>query len=73
MIKVEASTRTYGDPKAVDRGSFEIGQGEIAGLLGHNGAGKSTNMKMLTGDLEPTGGAVEIDGLDIASHREAVQ
>ena len=73
MIKVEALTRTYGDLIAVDQVSFEIGQGEIVGLLGHNGAGKTTIMKMLTGYLEPTGGLVEIDGLNIATQREAVQ
>ncbi|ADE14320.1 ABC transporter related protein [Nitrosococcus halophilus Nc 4] len=73
MIQVEALTRTYGDLTAVDQVSFEIGQGEIVGLLGHNGAGKTTIMKMLTGYLEPTSGSIEIDGLDIATHREVVQ
>ena len=73
MIKVEELTRTYGDLTAVDRVSFEIGRGEIVGLLGHNGAGKTTIMKMLTGYLEPTSGTVTIDGLDIATHRAEVQ
>jgi ABC-2 type transport system ATP-binding protein len=58
---------------AVDQVSFEIGRGEIVGLLGHNGAGKTTIMKMLTGYLEPTNGSIEIDGLDISKDREAVQ
>jgi ABC-2 type transport system ATP-binding protein len=73
MIRVEALTRSYGDLTAVDQVSFEIGQGEIVGLLGHNGAGKTTIMKMLTGFLEPTGGSIEIDGLDLATSRTAVQ
>jgi len=73
MIRVEALTRTYGSLTAVDQVSFEIGTGEIVGLLGHNGAGKTTIMKMLTGYLEPTGGSIEIDGLDINAEREAVQ
>ncbi len=55
MIQVLDLIRIYGDLTAVDRASFEIGQGEIVGLLGHNGAGKTTIMKMLTGYLEPTG------------------
>ena len=66
MIRAESLTRTYGDLTAVDQVSFEIGTGEIVGLLGHNGAGKTTIMKMLTGYLEPTGGRIEIDGLDIS-------
>ena len=73
MIRVDALTRTYGDLTAVDQVSFEIGTGEIVGLLGHNGAGKTTIMKMLTGYLEPTGGSIEIDGLDINTERQAVQ
>ena len=73
MIRVETLTRTYGDLTAVDQVSFEIGQGEIVGLLGHNGAGKTTIIKMLTGYLEPTGGSIEIDGLNIATQRQAVQ
>jgi gliding motility-associated transport system ATP-binding protein len=73
MIKVDALSRMYGHLAAVDNVSFEIGTGEIVGLLGHNGAGKTTIMKMLTGYLEPTGGSILIDGLDISAAREAVQ
>ena len=65
MIRVSALTQTYGSLTADDQVSFEIGTGAIVGLLGHNGAGKTTIMKMLTGFLEPTGGSIEIDGLDI--------
>ncbi len=73
MIKVEDLSRMYGHLAAVDKISFEIGQGEIVGLLGHNGAGKTTIMKMLTGYLEPTDGTILIDGMDIGREREAVQ
>lgn len=73
MIRVESLTRTYGDHTAVDQVSFEIGRSEIVGLLGHNGAGKTTIMKMLTGFLEPTAGHIEIDGMDIRTRRQAVQ
>jgi len=73
MIQVEALSRTYGDFLAVDDVSFEIDRGEVVGLLGHNGAGKTTIMKMLTGFLEPTTGRVTLDGLDIQRQRKQVQ
>ena len=66
MITVDNITRKYGDFTAVDNVSFSIARGEIVGLLGHNGAGKTTIMKMLTGYLEPTDGDVRIDGKDLA-------
>lgn len=73
MIEVKGLSRSYGDLCAVDAVSFEIGRGEIVGLLGHNGAGKTTIMKMLTGYLEPSSGTIRIDGLDLAEHRREVQ
>lgn len=73
MINVENITRTYGDFTAVDDVSFEISSGEIVGLLGHNGAGKTTIMKMMTGYLEPTSGTITIDGLDITADRQGIQ
>lgn len=63
MIEVESLTRVYGDFTAVDGVSFSIRKGEVVGLLGHNGAGKSTIMKMITGYLEPTAGRIRVDGL----------
>ncbi len=72
MIKVDSLTRKYGDFTAVDNVSFTISQGEIVGLLGHNGAGKTTIMKMMTGFLEPTAGTILIDGDDIGLDRQAV-
>lgn len=73
MIDVKALSRHYGDFVAVDRVSFHIGHGEVVGLLGHNGAGKTTIMKMLTGFLEPTAGTIRIDGLDIETEKRAIQ
>jgi ABC-2 type transport system ATP-binding protein len=73
MIEVRGLTRAYGDLKAVDDVSFSIARGEVVGLLGHNGAGKTTIMKMLTGYLEPSGGSIRIDNLDIADRRREVQ
>ena len=65
MLKVENLSRRFGNVIAVDDVSFEIGEGEIIGLLGHNGAGKTTVMKLLTGYLEPDGGNVTMDDIDV--------
>lgn len=73
MIKVNSLFRNYGDFKAVDDVSFEINKGEVVGLLGHNGAGKTTIMKMMTGYLEPTSGSIEVDQLQIDTDTQAIQ
>ncbi len=73
MIEVDKLTRSYGDLRAVDDVSFRIGPHEVVGLLGHNGAGKTTIMKMLTGFLEPSAGDIRIDGLDIGARRREIQ
>lgn len=73
MIIAENLTRKYGEFIAVNNVSFSIPKGQVVGLLGHNGAGKTTIMKMLTGYLEPTSGSAKIAGLDIVEDRLAVQ
>jgi len=73
MLEVSQLTRSYGEFVAVDQVSFTIGRGEIVGLLGHNGAGKTTIMKMLSGYLEPDRGTINIAGLDLAAHTKAAQ
>jgi ABC-2 type transport system ATP-binding protein len=73
MIQVEQLTRRYGELVAVDDVSFDIGDGEVVGLLGHNGAGKTTIMKMLTGFLEPTSGSIRVDRLEIGRDTRAIQ
>ena len=73
MIKIDNLKRAYSDFMAVDNVSFTIEKGEIVGLLGHNGAGKTTIMKMVSGYLEPSSGHIEVDGMDITKERSAVQ
>ena len=73
MIEADRLTRRYGDFTAVDDVSFRIEPGEIVGLLGHNGAGKTTIMRMLTGALEPSSGVVRVDGTALESAPGAVQ
>lgn len=73
MIEARHLSRSYGRFLAVDDVSFTIGHGEIVGLLGHNGAGKTTIMKMLTGYLEPSSGSVHVDSVEVEASRQAVQ
>ena len=73
MIKVRQLTRRYGKNTAVGNVSFDIGRNEIVGLLGHNGAGKTTIMKMLSGYLEPTAGTISIAGIDLATDPHPIQ
>lgn len=65
MLEVKSICRHYGDLKAVDNVSFSIAPGEVVGLLGHNGAGKTTIMKMLSGYLEPDSGEIRFQGQEI--------
>jgi ABC-2 type transport system ATP-binding protein len=73
MIEVTGLTRYYADCAAVKDVSFRIATGEIVGLLGLNGAGKSTTMKILAGLLAPSMGTVLVDGVDVAEAPEALR
>ena len=73
MLEVSGLQRCYGDFVAVDDVSFSISTGEIVGLLGHNGAGKTTIMKMLSGYLEPNKGTVEIDNIEYGVDTKRIQ
>ncbi len=70
MLKVKNLSKTYKgcSCKAVDNLSFEIGEGEIYGFLGLNGAGKSTTFKCITGIIPYDEGSVEICGNDLSSN-----
>ncbi len=65
MILAEHLTKYYGDICAIEDISFEVGQGEIVGLLGPNAAGKTTTMRILTGFFPPTSGKAVIAGEDV--------
>jgi len=68
MIHVENLTKYYDDLCAVDQINLDIQKGEILGLLGPNGAGKTTTLRMLTGFLLPTSGAIRIKDYAIDEH-----
>lgn len=74
MIEFQDVSRSYGHKVAVKNLSLKIGKGELFSLLGHNGAGKTTAIKMLVGLLRPGSGRVVVGGYDVATHtREASQ
>lgn len=72
-IIVDKLSKQFGDFKAVDEISFEVGKGEIFGFLGANGAGKTTAMKMLCGLSMPTSGSAMVAGFDIYKENEAIK
>jgi ABC-2 type transport system ATP-binding protein len=73
MIRLNRVTKKYYDFTAVDELSLEVNDGEIVGIIGHNGAGKSTTLKMIAGLVEPTSGTVEVMGRDIQKESIAVK
>ena len=73
MLEVNQLTRCYGTFVAVENVSFEISPGEIVGLLGHNGAGKTTIMKMLSAYLEPDQGSIIFNGINLAIDPKTIQ
>jgi ABC-2 type transport system ATP-binding protein len=73
LIKVQNLTKRYGSYTAIKDVSFKIDSGHIYGLLGANGAGKSTTMNILTGYLSSTSGKAMVDGMDILEHPLAVK
>ena len=68
MIRLNQLTKRYGRFTAVDKIDLEVPSGELFGFLGPNGAGKTTTFRMIAGILRPTGGTVEVGGIDI-NHR----
>jgi ABC-2 type transport system ATP-binding protein len=72
VLQATNLSKRFGDFTAVDGISFSIGPGEILGLLGPNGAGKTTTIQMLLGLVTPTTGSIQMFGLDLSTHREAI-
>jgi sodium transport system ATP-binding protein len=64
MIRVENLTKQFGAVQALNDVSFEAQDGRITGLLGHNGAGKSTTLRILSTVMRPTSGRAVVDGHD---------
>jgi len=72
-ITCDDLVRRFGTFTAVDHVSFASAAGEVFGLLGANGSGKSTTIRMLTGILAPTAGRIVVDGVDVIREPHAVR
>jgi ABC-2 type transport system ATP-binding protein len=70
VIRLSGLCKTFGDRVAVDDLTLHVPRGEIFGLLGHNGAGKSTAIGMMLGQVWPTGGDVLVCGHDVTRRRQ---
>ena len=73
VIRTRKLRRAFGDLIAVAGLDLEVHAGEIFGLVGPDGAGKTTTMRMLTGILPPTAGGAEVAGCDVAHNPEALK
>lgn len=73
MLEVCGLTKRYGDSTAIGNISFCVKTGEIVGLIGHNGCGKSTTMNIITGYLAASEGTVLVDGEDHVDHGRSVR
>ena len=68
ILETRDLVKTYGDVKAVDHVTLTVEEGALFGLLGPNGSGKTTMIKMLTGQTRPTGGSATVLGLDVVEN-----
>ncbi|MCX6635489.1 MAG: ABC transporter ATP-binding protein, partial [Acidobacteria bacterium] len=73
MIRAENLTRRFGDLAAVEGLNLEIARGEVFGLVGPDGAGKTTTLRMFTGLLDPTEGRAWVAGHDVVRETQAVK
>ena len=70
MIELRQLAKKFGKRIAVADLTLAVPRGEIFGLLGHNGAGKSTTIGMMLGQVWPTDGVVRVCGFDVTTHRQ---
>src|SRR2546426_2904830 len=73
MIRAQALTRRFGTLTAVSQLNLEVSSGEIFGLVGPDGAGKTTTLRLLCGLLDPTDGRAWVAGYDVARNPDAVR
>ncbi|AIQ52552.1 ABC transporter ATP-binding protein [Paenibacillus sp. FSL R7-0331] len=72
ILQVQQVSKKYGFKQALNQVSFELGAGKIVGLLGSNGSGKSTIMKLIAGLLRPGSGSISVLGLPVGEASKAL-
>jgi len=72
-IELENVTRSFDDLKAVDSLSIRVEEGEVFGLVGPDGAGKTTTLRMICGLLDPTSGSVKVEGDEVSANIDKVK
>lgn len=73
VIEVEGLRKSYGQQTVLDGVDFTVRRGEVFGLLGPNGVGKTTTLEILEGFRDPTGGRVRVLGFDPATHHSQLR
>lgn len=73
MINLDQLTKTFGETIAVNAVSYAIAAGEIFGVIGPDGAGKTTTLRVIATAMQPTQGRVTVDGLDVVKDAERVK
>ena len=68
MISLENISLSFGNRKILDNVSFKINYGQILGMLGPNGVGKSTIFNLITGLIKPDYGKIKFDGIDVVDY-----
>ncbi len=72
-VSLHDLTRDFGELRAVDRLTWDVSRGELFGIVGPDGAGKTTTLRMLAGVLRPTSGDAEVSGVSVARDPESVK
>ena len=70
LLEARDLVKTFGQTRAVDGLNLEVHPGEMVGLVGPDGAGKTTAMRLIVGALHPTSGSIKVDGYDVPAQVE---